>query len=234
MFPDPLDAVLFDAGGTLVHLDYAWMARVARARGVELAEAALRRAEAASRLAIDAHSRATGSVTGTDANRREGYFANLLRAAGVSAERVREIVADLEQVNLEANLWRVPLEQAAETLAGLRARGLRTAVVSNADGRVEALLHETGLGAHLELVVDSHYEGIEKPDPAIFERALARMGVRAERAVYVGDIYAIDVVGARAAGLSPILIDSVGAYPNADCPRISRLGELLDRLPRRA
>jgi putative hydrolase of the HAD superfamily len=234
VFPAPLDAVLFDAGGTLMHLDYAWMARIARARGVELAEAALRRAEVASRHAIDAHARATGGVAGTDATRREGYFSNLLRAAGVSRAQLGEILADLEAANATANLWRVPLEQAAETLHGLRARGLRTAVVSNADGRVEALLNAAGLGVHLELVVDSHYEGVEKPDPVIFQRALARMGVRAERAAYVGDIYAIDVVGARAAGMTPILIDSAGAYPDADCPRIAGLAELLDHLPRRA
>ena len=234
VFPAQLDAVLFDAGGTLLHLDYAWMARIARARGVEVAEAALRRAEVAARHAIDAHARATGGVGGTDATRREGYFGNLLRAAGVAPGPACEILADLEMANLEASLWRVPLERAAETLAGLRARGLRTAVVSNADGRVEALLNAAGLGVHLELVVDSHYEGIEKPDPAIFERALARMGVRAERAAYVGDIYAIDVVGARAAGMAPILIDSAGGYPDADCPRIERLAELLDHLPRRA
>ena len=108
----------------------------------------------------------------------------------------------------------MPLEQAAETLQGLRARGLRTAVVSNADGRVEALLRAAGLGAHLELVVDSHYEGIEKPDPEIFRRALARMGVRAERAVYVGDIYSIDVVGR--AGRRPL------ADPDRRAGRLSR------------
>jgi putative hydrolase of the HAD superfamily len=136
--------------------------------------------------------------------------------------------------NLTSNLWRVPFAQAAETLAGLRARGLRTAVVSNADGRVEALLRGAGLGPHLELVVDSHFEGVEKPDPEIFHRALSRLGVRAERAIYVGDIYAIDVLGARAAGLAPVLIDAVGAYPDVDCPRIESLSELLDRIPRRA
>jgi len=234
VFPAQLDAVLFDAGGTLMHLDYACMAKIARARGVELAEAALRRAEVAARHAIDAHARATGGVGGTDATRREGYFGNLLRAAGVSPRWLGEILEDLEAANAVSNLWRVPLERAAETLEGLRARGLRTAVVSNADGRVEALLNAAGLGVHLELVVDSHYEGVEKPNPAIFRRALARMGVRAERAVYVGDIYAIDVVGARAAGLAPILIDSAGGYLDADCPRIERLAELLDHLPRRA
>jgi putative hydrolase of the HAD superfamily len=234
VFPEQLDAVIFDAGGTLVNIDFACVAQIARGRGVTLAEAELRLAERASRQAIDSHYRAVGNVTGTDATRRVGYFGNLLRAAGVEPEVARAIVEDLEVANVEANLWRVPLEEAAETLQGLRARGLRTAVVSNADGRVEALLHAAGLRAHLEFVLDSHLEGVEKPDPEIFRRALARLGVPAARAAYVGDIYAIDVVGARAAGLQPVLIDPVGAYPEVDCPRIERLSDLLDRLPRRA
>jgi putative hydrolase of the HAD superfamily len=232
VLPEQLDAVLFDAGGTLVHLDYAFIAAAVRARGFAIAEMELRRAEGASRLAIDEHARSVGSVIGTDVTRRGGYFGNLLRAAGIGDERIPEILADLELENRVGNLWRVPFEHAAATLAGLRARGLRTAVVSNADGRVEALLQQTGLGPHLELVLDSHYEGIEKPDPEIFRRALARMDVPAERAAYVGDIYSIDVLGARAAGMTPILVDPAGVYPEVDCLRIASLRELLDR-PRR-
>jgi putative hydrolase of the HAD superfamily len=234
VLPEQLDAVLFDAGGTLVHLDYAFMAECARAHGAGVDAAVLRRSERAARLAIDAQARARGRVDGTDATRREGYFANLLRAAGVEDELRRKIVADLEAANRERNLWSVPFAQAEETLRGLRDRGVRTAVVSNADGRVEALLRAAGLAAHLELVVDSHYEGVEKPDPEIFRRALERMGLRPERAAYIGDIYTIDVLGARAAGLVPILIDSAGAYPEVDCLRIEQLRELLDRIPRRA
>jgi putative hydrolase of the HAD superfamily len=234
VLPAQLDAVLFDAGGTLLNIDFAFVAQTARARGAALEEAALRRGERASRQAIDAWYRREGNLAGTDATRREGYFANLLRAAGADDALVGAVVEDLERATAEANLWRVPLEGAAETLQGLRARGLRTAVVSNADGRVEALLRAAGLRPHLEFVVDSHYEGVEKPDPEIFRRALARLGVAAERTLYVGDIYAIDVVGARAAGLAPVLIDPLDAYPDADCPRIRRLADLLDRLPRRA
>jgi putative hydrolase of the HAD superfamily len=231
VLPTQLEAVLFDAGGTLMRLDFACMARIARAHGADLTEAALERGEMASRRAIDTQARAALGVRGTDATRREGYFGNLLRAAAVASERMPAILAALEAENAVSNLWRVPLERAAETLEGLRARGLRTAVVSNADGRVEAMLRAAGLGDHLELVVDSHYEGIEKPDPEIFRRALSRMGLRAERAAYVGDIYSIDVVGARAAGLAPVLIDPLGAYADADCPRIAGLAGLLDRFP---
>ena len=83
------------------------------------------------------------------------------------------VVAELEAEHARENLWRVAAPGARDALAALRARGLRLAVVSNADGRVEAILARLGLTEHLELVVDSHFEGVEKPDPAIFQRALA-------------------------------------------------------------
>ena len=106
------------------------------------------------------------------------------------------------------------------------------AALSNADGRVEELLRVAGLAEHLDLVVDSHLEGVEKPDPEIFRRALSRLGVSAQRAAYIGDIYSIDAVGARAAGLRPVIIDPSGGYPPLDCPKIADLRELLPAVDR--
>ena len=79
------------------------------------------------------------------------------------------------------------------------------------------MLRELGLARHLQLVLDSHIEGVEKPDPEIFRRALARLSLSAPRTVYVGDIYSIDALGARAAGLTPVLLDPLGGYADADC-----------------
>ena len=89
-------------------------------------------------------------------------------------------------------------------------------------GLDEAIRVAGGIGALARKI------GISQPSVSNWSR------VPAERAAYVGDIYAIDVVGARAAGLAPILIDSAGAYPDVDCPRIERLSDLLDQLPRSA
>ena len=114
------------------------------------------------------------------------------------------------------------------TLEALRARGLETAVVSNADGRVASILANLGLVPHLTLIVDSQLEGVEKPDPAIFHLALSRLGVEAVRAAYVGDIYSIDVLGARAAGLTPVLLDATGGYPDVDCATIASIYELVE------
>ena len=68
--------------------------------------------------------------------------------------------------------------------------------------------------------------GIQKPHPGIFKLALQRAAVEGSEAVFVGDTYATDVGGAQLAGLTGVLMDSVDAYPDAECPKISSLPEL--------
>jgi putative hydrolase of the HAD superfamily len=230
LFPANLEAILFDAGGTLVRIDYAFIASTAADLGIAVSELALLRGEAAARRAVDATADSRGSLEGTDASRITGYFETLVRSAGLPEHAVGPIVRAMHSGHAESNLWRVPLEGVHQTLSGLRARGVRTAVVSNSDGRVRAKLGRLGLAEQVEFVVDSHDEGVEKPDPEIFHRALRRLGVAPERAAYIGDIYSIDAVGARAAGLLPILIDPTGAYAATDCRTIAALPELLEAL----
>ena len=68
-------------------------------------------------------------------------------------------------------------------------------------GRVESFLRHVGITKYLDFVVDSGLVGVEKPDPRIFEIALERAQVRKDEVVHVGDVYEVDVVGARAAGI---------------------------------
>jgi putative hydrolase of the HAD superfamily len=222
-----LDAVLFDVGGTLLRLDHAFLADCAARHGHPLEREAVARGEALARREVDARAASSGGVADRDADRLLGYFAAVFTAAGVSRELAPSLAESSVAAHDEDNLWRIPLPGAARALAGLRERGFKTAAVSNADGRVASLLEAAELAPHLELILDSHLEGVEKPDPEIFHRALARLGVRPQRAGYVGDIYAIDAVGARDAGLHPILIDENGSYTGLDCPTISHLGELI-------
>jgi HAD superfamily hydrolase (TIGR01549 family) len=227
---DSTAAVLFDLGGVLVHLDYAAIAVEAAALGIALDAASLPRAEGQARRAIDARAGALGGVPGTDAQRVPSYFEDLLEGAGVNRDARDELVARLQSHHRERNLWRVPFACARTTLERLRGAGLRLGVVSNADGRAAAILHATGLAEWLDVIVDSHLEGVEKPDAEIFRRALERLDVAAGAALFVGDILSIDVVGARNAGLRPVLLDAAGAYPDVDCARITRPGELLGLL----
>jgi len=92
-------------------------------------------------------------------------------------------------------------------------------------------LDAAGYRGAFEAVIDSHVVGVEKPDPAIFAIALEQIGSRPERAIFVGDVPAVDVAGARAAGIAPVLLDRHDSFPDVDAPRIAALEELLPRLP---
>jgi HAD superfamily hydrolase (TIGR01509 family) len=109
------------------------------------------------------------------------------------------------------NFFGLPAPGVLETLEQL-AKHYKLAVVSNAGGKVAIKLREAGFDRHLLAVMDSGLVGIEKPDPRIFLMACEHAKVRPERSLYVGDLHAIDVVGARRAGLRPVLLDPEGAY----------------------
>lgn len=230
-------AVLFDAGNTLVHLDYPFLADVLAAHGHARTPLAIREAEYAAKAAVDdafaaAAAASPDGFAGPDAGRQVVYFETVLAALGVPAPARVALIAEFRTHHLEQCLWRVLEPDAVPTLDALRARGFRLGVVSNADGRIEADLARLGVRDRFVTVVDSHVVGVEKPDPAVFRLALDAMGVPADATLYVGDLYAIDVRGARRAGLEAVLLDPLDRYPRAvDCERITRLGALLDLLP---
>jgi FMN phosphatase YigB (HAD superfamily) len=93
-------------------------------------------------------------------------------------------------------------------------------------GRMEELIRFVGLSQYFGFVFDSAIVGVEKPHPRIFQMALEKCGMQARESVFVGDVYSTDVGGAWSAGMEGILIDWVGAYPDAACPRITSLSEL--------
>ena len=116
-----------------------------------------------------------------------------------------------------------------DTAAALRQlqRHYKLVVVSNANGRLRHLFDRLGLAQFFDVLFDSFEEGVEKPDPRLFHIALARSGATAQTTTHVGDLYHIDVIGARAAGLGAVLIDAAGLYVSYDCPRIRRVSELI-------
>ena len=119
-----------------------------------------------------------------------------------------------EKTDRGYGLWNHALEGAGNAVEGLRASGVRVAVVSNSDGSVRGSLEKAGLLDLFEFVVDSHEVGVAKPDPAIFHAALERMGLEPSNAWYVGDSVFHDVNGAQAAGLSrALLVDPYGLGP---------------------
>ena len=224
--------ILFDVGNTLFHVDYAFIVGVLAEHGHAVEPDALRVAEYVAKAAVDRALTANGALDvglwRDNAARRPSYFATVLEAVGVPAASAACIVDVLQEHNRARCLWRVMEPDTPAVLDALRARGLALGVVSNADGRVEADLVRAGLRGRFATVVDSHVVGVEKPDPAIFHLALAHMHAEPATTLYVGDVFSIDVLGARSAGLAAVLLDPLGDYPGADgCPRIRRLAELL-------
>lgn len=228
-----LDAVLFDAGGTLGRLDFEWMAACARELGAALDTAALRTAELEGRRSLDRscgmrerdHA-SVGLPTPRAVTDPHPYFVGMLTAAGVPEAWVPRIVERWWARQLDVGLWLCVNEGAPEALAGVRALGLRRAVVSNSDGRAEQHIRDWGVRDELEFVIDSQLVGVAKPDPRIFQLALDRMQLTAERVLYIGDIRCGDEVGSRAAGLHFVLIDPSGTYVAPGGARIACIADL--------
>jgi HAD superfamily hydrolase (TIGR01549 family) len=102
----------------------------------------------------------------------------------------------------------------------------RVAALSNSDGKIEQVLSRCGIAGCFESITDSGIVGIEKPHAEIFEAALNTMQVRAEESLYVGDMYFVDYVGARNAGMQAVLFDVSGAYRDRELPRVESLEQL--------
>jgi putative hydrolase of the HAD superfamily len=218
-----LRAVLFDAGNTLVFLDYARLAEeVGRALALPLTAQGLT-------AQVSGASNAMEQAAGSDQERAAAYLEALFRLAGVPAGRMEEVRECVARMHSERHLWCSVPAGTRESLGRLRGAGLRLGIVSNSDGRVEQALAEAGLREYFDVVIDSSLAGIEKPDPAILLAALDALGVAPEEALYVGDLYEVDVVGARAAGIEAVLLAAPGSAHH-QCRTTSSIAELVDAL----
>ncbi|HEX7976400.1 MAG TPA: HAD family hydrolase [Anaerolineales bacterium] len=112
------------------------------------------------------------------------------------------------------------------TLRRLKEAGFRLGVLSNRDNPCQETLAQLGLLPYFDLALVAGELACWKPDPAIFHHAIQRLDLLPEQAVYVGDNYYADIVGARQAGLHPVLLDPEGIFPDADCPVIQSMDEL--------
>jgi putative hydrolase of the HAD superfamily len=218
----PVTNVLFDAGGVLLDLDYAFLKRLLEARHVATTVSALSESESIARTTIDRRVREGGRTS----EAWRDYFRILLTRVGAPPEGTEEIIDTLADAHLRVGLWTVAIEGAVETVSALKRAGHRLGVVSNAEGRVQRDLDGAGFAGLFETVVDSHLVGVEKPHPEIFRIAMERMRVGPESTVFLGDVPAVDVAGARAAGLTAVLLDRHDLYPTVDVPRLRSITEL--------
>jgi len=219
----PVRAVLFDAGNTLVYADGDRMADILRSVGTDTDGPGVRTAEREARrhlhLALGSDGRDTQPRVWAD------YFAEIFRRTGVPEDRMAEAGRILTETHGQDHLWTQVAAGTTEALSTLGEAGFRMGVISNADGRIEALLDEVGLLGHFEFVVDSEVFGATKPDEEIFLEGCRRMGLPPRECLYVGDLYPVDYLGATAAGLQAVLFDPWD-FHDGKAPRIRSLGEL--------
>ena len=219
-----LKALLFDFGGTLAFLDYELLAREFSREGRKLDALELEHAEYAGRAAIDRH--LTGKNGQAVSGAYEQFFRGWMEAAGIPEEEFHECASRFTAIHREATLWRVVRPGIFEALEAFKSAGYKLAIVSNAEGQVEADAKRFGLAPYFDVTIDSHVVGVAKPDPRIFQIALERLGVGPDEVKFTGDIYSIDVEGARAAGIEARLIDQHRRYTWVEHEKITHIREL--------
>jgi HAD superfamily hydrolase (TIGR01509 family) len=223
-----IETVFLDAGGVLVNPNWQRVAEALGRHGVAVDAASLAAAEPHAKKQLD-----TGAAiqATTDAKRGWLYFNLVLERAGLAlSDATAAALAELAEYHAAHNLWESVPADVPEALDRLRAAGRRLVVVSNANGTLQKHFARLDLARRFDVMIDSFDEGVEKPDPRIFQRALERSGSRPETTLHAGDFFHVDVVGARAAGLQAWLVDAAGLYADHDVPRVPSLAALVDRL----
>jgi HAD superfamily hydrolase (TIGR01509 family) len=224
----PIQTVFLDAGGVLVNPNWLRVSETLSRHGVAVPAASLAAAEPLAKKRID-----TGDTIRATNDQQRGwtYFNLVLTEAGVPlSEATAAALAELHTYHQTHNLWETVPDEVRPALAALRASGRRLVVLSNANGTLHRAFDRLGLTQAFDVIFDSHQEGVEKPDPRFFRIALERSGADASTTMHVGDLYHVDVAGARAAGLTPALLDVADLYPECDCLRVRSLTELVDTL----
>jgi putative hydrolase of the HAD superfamily len=194
-------AVFLDAGGVIVLPDRRVLTGALGRVGIHIDPDAVPRA----------HYRAVRSLDQAldRPSTRQDYPRALFPQLGIVPGRTAEAIAVWERLadrrHASRPLWSEQTPGAADTIASLHRVGIAVVIVTNSDGHGEENLRDSGFG-HVP-VIDSTVVGAAKPDPRIFEIALARAGATPAETVHVGDTLVNDVVGAQAAGITPIHFD---------------------------
>lgn len=234
--PRRFDAVLFDLGYTLVYFDPPQEAIVQeslRAAGAERSTADIRAAveRVWGDYYRDAETARFAASEEYDRQAERELSRRLLQALSVESgdEALRAYRRALEAGFGQPGVLR-PYPEAPQVLDALRSEGYRLGIVSNWGWNLRQRVQSAGLDGYFELVWGSAYAGCHKPHPCIFEQALAQMDLEPGRVLYAGDSYRHDVLGARGAGMSAVLVDrSDGAVPR-DCPVVPDLRGVLTLL----
>ena len=218
-----LEAIFFDAGGTLFYPDRDKTLAPLYERGIRPTDTQLYAAERYAKHDLDAVAARTHKV---DQQYWENYYGHLLQSLNIADVSLR--LALVNAIRTSSN-WGYVLPGTREILDNVAAN-YKLGVISNSDGRIAKLFASSDLAGCFLSITDSGQVGHEKPDRRIFEAALRSLGAAAEKSLYIGDIYSVDYLGAVNAGMHGLLLDPAGTYATTPTPRIESLTELQGKL----
>ena len=237
-YPQSIRAVFFDVGFTLLRPDPSIpeiVQRVAAQNGLMLDEAAIRNYLPAASRRFAGYHHALNATFADDALINaawSGYFTELI-APFVPADQPellqRCVAATLAELDHHRG-WQV-YPDVRPTLARLAGR-YTMGIISDWGTALGTILRDHDLSRYFAFQVVSATSRRAKPDPALFELALRRADALGDYTIYVGDTYVQDILGARAAGIHPVLIDRRHRFDDAqlDCPVIHSLADLVTLL----
>jgi putative hydrolase of the HAD superfamily len=229
-----IKAVFFDFFNTLVYFDpprEKHYADIAAGFGVRITPSAV----AAALPEADAWWRSENSRSTIKDREQEakfdayrGYSLRILRDAedAVSPEQALQTLAGAFSAGFKLKNY----DDSLPSLQALKGKNMQMGVISNIGEQIDSYIDKAGFTDYLTHRVTSFEAGCDKPQPQIFQLALKRAGVTAAETLFVGDQYELDVLGARNAGITPILIDRNGAGAAYDCIVIKDLSQVIDYL----
>jgi len=220
---DRLKAIFFDVGSTLLFPSQERIFGPLRERKVVPSLEQLQALERRTKNEYDAILQRDGRA---DRGFWYLFYSHLLEELGIEDEHLHDALVEATRVSQN---WRDIRPGTREILQRI-GEYYQIGVISNADGKIAAVLEQCGIADCFLTITDSGLVGHEKPHPVIFEAALRAMDVAPAESLYVGDVYSVDYLGATRAGMQAILFDVAGVYRETGLPRVESLEELEAKL----
>jgi len=226
---EEIDAVMFDLGGTLIDLQppkEVVFHRVLAKHGhkVPLSEV--------SRIIGEAERKYDEESANLDGVHEDKFWEKFDRFVlervdfkGDYSRFAKSLSKEFERIVPDVKSW-IEHDDTRPLLEDLTTRGFKLGVISNATDLARRVMGHLGLTRYFQTIVISSEVGVRKPDIEIFLLAARLANIHPSRAVYIGDKYSVDVIGARKAGMNSILIDRTGVYTDLHCLRIESLREI--------
>lgn len=221
--------LLFDAGGTLVFPDEEFLIAVALASGIHLTHEQLR--DAYYQIIYELDQKARQKPPFPEDPWPDGYARTLATTLGLPNRVATRLAEEWRQRHDDRNLWTFTRPEVRETLILLKRAGYRMSVLSNSDGRTRTVFKDLRLLSFLDYIFDSKKLRAEKPQRQVFDKILSKLRLSPRDVIYIGDIYTVDVWGARAAGMGAIHLDPLGNYgdwPGIHLPSVEALPRWLE------